>query len=190
VRNKIFFGGISSLVIAGAVFISSPAMAVSPLFEIGYYTGGDNLVRASFSNGESESIDAGNGLDISAGFLVSVTDQIDGQFSIGYRFDSITASNATLDWKRIPVEFKLFYNVDKLRVGGGITEHLSPELSGTGDASGSAKFDDALGFVLEGDYFFSDKSYLGFKYTSIDYEIGSVSINGDSAGFVFGYVFR
>ena len=188
--SKIVFGAVASLLASGAMFSSTSAMALTPFGEMGIYVGGDNLVTAEYTNGDTSSIDAGGELDLSAGIIFPISGALEGQFSVGYRFDTIHASNADINWRRYPVEMKAFYKTEKFRFGGGVTEHFNPELSGTGVAAGSVHFDNALGMVIEVDYSVTDKAYLGLKYTNIDYEVGSVAFNGDSAGLIFGYVFH
>ena len=82
----------------------------------------------------------------------------------------------------------MFYRFPQFRVGGGLTYHLSPKLSGSGVVSGSAKFDDSAGFVLQADYLLQ-KITVGLRYTSLDYKVGGASVKSNGAGITFGISF-
>ncbi len=169
--------------------VPSLAQAVTPVIEAGLYAGGDELVDVQFVNAPSQSIDAGGLIDLSAGLLLPVSDSVDAQLTLGYRFDTIDGSNGSIDWSRFPLEAKLFFNAQRSRFGLGVTYHLSPELEGSGIVSGRQAFEDAAGVVAEWDYTGWERGYLGLKFTAIDYEVGTLSVNGNSLGLVLGYRF-
>ena len=63
----------------------------------------------------------------------------------------------------------MFYRFPKLRLGGGVTYHLNPDLSGSGVISGlDVSFNNALGTLLQADYRITDKMNLGARYTTLD----------------------
>ncbi len=178
-----------SAILLCTALASSFAQAVTPVVEVGLYAGGDELVDVQFVNGPSQSIDAGGLIDLSAGLLLPVSDSVDMQLSLGYRFDSIDASNGRIDWSRFPLEAKVFFNAQRSRVGLGVTFHLNPVLEGRGAASGRLAYDDAAGVVLEWDYTGWEHAYLGLKYTAIEYAVATQRVNGNSLGLVLGYRF-
>ncbi len=70
------------------------------------------------------------------------------------------------------------YRLPNVRLGGGLTYHLGPTLSGSGAASGlNAKYDDALGFVLQADYVLRNRFNFGLRYTSVNYKANSIQTN-------------
>jgi hypothetical protein len=78
----------------------------------------------------------------------------------------------------------------QFRVGGGLTYHVSPKLSGSGVAGGvNVKVDDALGVVLQGDWLITQRVSLGLRYTNLSYKANGVSANSDGVGITFGFRF-
>jgi len=169
--------------------------------QMGLDFGGDTLAKAKFKGGGTDTIKAGEGLWLTGG-IVGIVENFETQFTIGYKFDSSTASNGSMDFSRIPVELLWFYNKRNdegyfsgtWRFGGGITYHINPELKGDGAAKKiDAEFDNALGFILEAGVIFQTqdaiKPFLGLRYTFIDYEIGKNSADGNCLGFLAGIKF-
>lgn len=162
--------------------------------EIGLHLGGDKLATATFVGGDTESIRAGELLSISGGVVTDVNEQVEARISVGYKIDFISAENGDLDFTRIPLELLFFKKNEKWSVGGGITYHLGPELSGSGFAAGNVEFDDALGFVLEADHMLRTGAYIGIKLTLIEYEVNdpffvSETFDANSVGIVLGLKF-
>jgi len=169
--------------------LSTQAKAVDFLLEFGIHGGGDEIANVTFVSGNTKSIDGGGLLAFSVGLVFDHGDYTS-RFKYGLKTDSIDAVNGSLDWDRYVGEAMLMYKIDSdLQVGAGISYHTGVELSGTGVVAGSAKFDDAVGLVIEADYFWDDKSYLGLSFTSIDYEINGVNFNGSSVGLLIGGIF-
>ena len=169
----------------------SNANAIDFLIEAGLHTGGDKLINVPFTSGESESIYAGDLLSVSVG-AVADHGSFEMRYKYGYKFDSITALNGSVDWERNTIDVLAMYKYNtNWRLGGGLTYHLNPEVSGTGVVSGSVKYDDSLGFMAEADYFWGNgnSGYFGLVFTAIDYDIGSVSISGNSIGINVGGIF-
>ncbi len=179
------------LMVIAAVPVASLAADVRPVVRIGFDFGGDKLAGATFTNGSTDTIKAGELIYLGAGLSV-ITDSkdIEVEATLSYKNDSINASNGKIDWTRFPLDALVFYRMPKFRMGGGLTYHLSPKLSGSGVASNiNGNFDDSLGFLLEGDYLVTQKVNVGLRYTNIKYKIGGASIDGSSIGITAGYRF-
>jgi hypothetical protein len=179
------------LMVAAAVPVASLAADVRPVVRIGFDFGGDKLAGATFTNGSSDTIKAGELLYLGGGLSV-ITDSkdIEVEVTLSYKNDSINASNGKIDWTRYPLDALVFYRMTKFRVGGGLTYHIGPKLSGSGVASNvNGNFDDSLGFLLEGDYLVTQKVNVGLRYTNIKYKTGGASIDGSSVGITAGYRF-
>jgi hypothetical protein len=156
--------------------MASHAIEVKPVFRAGIEFGGDNLVKVNASGSGSKSIDANQGLSLGGGAAI-ITDSkdIEGEVTLSYKFSGITASNGDIDWSVLPLDALVFYRLPKFRLGGGLTYHLSPTLKGGGVASTlNAKYKDALGFVLQADYRFTDRLALGLRYTNVTYKKSSI----------------
>ncbi|HEB58229.1 MAG TPA: hypothetical protein ENJ01_03315 [Gammaproteobacteria bacterium] len=180
-----------NVALAADQFSSSQGDALRPIIELGLYVGGDDLATVQFVGGTSETIETGGLVDFNVGFVKTTAPNQEIQFTIGYRFDGITAVNGTVDWSRTVLEGKYFFLDGRSRLGVGLTYHLSPdlEIDIAGFLPTVVSFDDALGFVGEWDYMFNNQGYFGLKYTIIDYETGGVSADGNSLGFLIGYIF-
>lgn len=163
------------------------AADIKPVLRLGIDFGGDTLVTARFSDGSTRSIRANEGIYVGGGasFLSDARD-LELELTINYKFKTIHGSNGDIDWTSLPIDALAFHRWSKVRLGGGLTYHLSPSVEGTGVAAGlKADFDDALGFVLQGDYLLAEKAALGLRYTKINYKgPGLRDINGDGIGAV------
>ena len=180
-----------ALVVSAPVAGPSYAADVRPVVILGFDFGGDNLATAQFTNGSSESIHAGELIYFGGGASVlNDSKDIEVQVTLSYKNDSINASNGSIDWTRYPLDGLVFYRFPKVRVGGGLTYHLHPKLSGSGvPGNVNGNFDDSLGYVLEADYLVSQRLTVGGRYTSIKYKIGGTSIDGSTIGVTTGFRF-
>lgn len=165
---------------------ASPVSALDSSFhyKVGYDTGGDTLVTVTFVGGDTENIKANRGLFFGGGIsLVNDTNDIETEISLSYKFDDITGSNGDITWSRLPIDGLVFYRLPSVRLGGGITYHLNPDLDGSGVAGGlNVEFKNALGFIAQADWRISDKLNLGLRYTFLDYETENTGVKVDSNG--------
>jgi len=140
------------------------------LGQIGLHGGGDDVVTALFTDGSSEEIKAGEFLAIDLGIAWDMG-IMEGRITGGWKYDTITAENGDLDFSRYTAQGLLLFAAGDWRFGGGVAYHFAIELDGSGVASGAdAEYDDALGYVAEIDYYFSEKVYVGVQYLDIEYD--------------------
>jgi hypothetical protein len=114
-------------------------------FNFGFALGGDNILTAQLSNGDTEELKAGQGGFASAGVMVTplwlgkvVGIGVGGD--IGVKYDSVEASNAGVSFTRYPAVGTAHL---LLRTGedwyvlaaGGVEKDLDISVSGSGDAS-------------------------------------------------------
>jgi Outer membrane protein beta-barrel domain len=170
------------------------AADVRPFVKAGYDLGGDKVAEVVFTDGDSESIKANEGFYFGGGASIVTdagTQEI--ELSISYKVGSVNGSNGDVEFRRFPLEALWFYRFAKVRLGGGLTYHLNPELDGSGVVGGGldVKFDDALGLVLQGDYRFGEKLTIGLRYTNLEYKVSGASAKAkaDGLGVTFGYRF-
>jgi hypothetical protein len=195
-KRKLFMAtkSIVAIALAGAILAAAPARAqeVKPMFKVGVDTGGDKLVTVLFTDGSTQSINANEGFFLGGGVsIVNLAKDIETEISISYKSGTIKASNGEINWTRYPIDALVFYRFPKVRLGGGLTYHLGPKLSGSGFASpinGSPK--DAAGFMLQADYRLAEKMAVGLRYTSLEYKFtGAASAKSDGIGVVFSMSF-
>ena len=101
-----------------------------------------------------------------------------------------------MTWSAWPLEAIEFYNMEKVRFGGGLVYQLNPKAEGSGFASNlNLELDNALGFVLQFEYRFTpavqEGMSIGLRYTNISYSsVNLISeVNGRSIGGVFTIAF-
>ena len=187
---------IQIIVIMIFITLSSKAFAIGLLVEGGLHLGGDTLIEVSNSNSLSEKVKAGQMLSMAVGVHTTLTDTLQGRLSIGYKIDAIIASNANINFTRVPVELLVMSYRGTWMAGAGLIYHLSPTLKTNSPSlglTGSVEMDDAFGIVLAYDYntygYFTGDWYIGGRATIINYKAPTGSVSGNSLGVVFGYLF-
>ncbi|HUL91098.1 MAG TPA: hypothetical protein VLV56_02020 [Burkholderiales bacterium] len=174
--------------------IAAPAVSLAADLGLalvaGYDTGGDKIVTVTFTNGETDSLRANEGLYLGAGISVINDDKnIEFLGTVSYKFASIHANNGDVDWTRVPLDAIVFYRWPNFRAGAGLTYVMSPKLTGAGAASGlNVKVDDALGFLVQADYLVG-KVNIGLRGTFVDYKAGGNTAKGSGVGVTVGVTF-
>lgn len=136
---------------------------------------------------------AGEGFLIGGGILIplGVSDNAEAQLGIGWKEDKISADNGKVAFHRIPLDALVFFKAANFRLGGGVTYHLNPEMSGHGYVGAAdASFKDAFGFLVEADVVF-EMFFMGIRGVFVDYENLPVTIevDGNSVEVLFGVRF-
>lgn len=178
--------------------LTSPAVLASDDYEpgsshftldTGLLSGGDKIAERQYVLGGTDSIYAGQGLFVDAGFLhdfagsdwaFKATAGIQSGFTAGFGSD--------ISFTRYPIELVALYDYGKQRFGGGLTYHADPKFNGNGHVP-DIVFKDAVGAVLEYQY-----RFIGLRYTYVRYKVegactGRCSFNGSNLGFFFNFVF-
>ena len=157
---------------------------------LGVNSGGDTLVSGNYTNGDSFSIKAGNGVMASFGMTYALNPSVDLQATIGFESDATNASNGSIKFERMPIEALAFYNfTDTYRLGGGFRSATGAKLTSSGVASGlNADLNASVGVVLEGQYMLGSKNSaskfhpaLYLRYVSEKYTTPSVNQNIDGS---------
>jgi hypothetical protein len=191
--KHVLLAGIMSLATTTASAAGSPW-----LFGINYDAGGDDIATVVFTDGSSSTLSANEGLHFYVGknFANGVDSPWHTHASIGYKTGSVNATNGDLSWSSWPLEVMEFYNMEKVRFGGGLVYQLNPKAEGSGFASGlNLELDNALGFVLQFEYRLTPAAQngmaLGLRYTNISYSSINLTseVNGSTIGGVFTITF-
>ena len=168
----------------------APAQAVEGFLQVGVDLGGDEMLQVYYDDGRGDEINAGELLQISGGIIFPTfdnTNEWETQLSFGWKTDSVSADNGSATFDRFPLEALQFIRVGDVRLGGGITVHLNPEMNGDGVLSDlQVEFADAWGGVVELDYFPRDIVMIGVRATMIDYEAQGDVVDGSSIGVIVG----
>ncbi len=165
---------------------------------LGVAFGGDNIVTAQLSDGSTRTLSAGSGANFGVGAMVTplwlgdlLGLGVGGEISLKY--NSLTASNASIGFTRYPAIATLnaFVRTGQkwfLLAAGGIDKDLGISLSGDGDASAiSGSASSHLGGVGRlGMYFRTSDGVattFGVGYTRLRYEGPGGSADASSFGF-------
>lgn len=153
----------------------------------GFSLGGDTLVTVTFNNDEEEEITAGGLIYIAGGVGIDIpASNWSLQLLAGYHFDESTADNGELTFDRNTLDAQVFYRFGQgnHRIGAGLVQHSSPELSGHMDGLPdlNATFDDAQGYAVEYNWL-PAKIDFPFKESRIGFSLRAVSIDYETKTF-------
>jgi len=175
-----------------AVFVSwtSPVLAdFDFLAELGIHNGGDDLITATFTDGSSSTIKAGEFLAINLGVAWDMG-IMEGRITGGWMYDGISAVDGSIDFTRFTHQGVLLFKAGEWRFGGGYAYHFNVEVDGSGAASvANSEFDDALGWTAQANYYFTENAYVGLVYTDIEYDrlatLGNSTKTFDASSIAF-----
>jgi hypothetical protein len=137
------------------------------LIESGIEYGGDEFLKVYFTNGEDQTMRAGQGGFITFGSQLQFSNvkQLMLRASIGIKYNTTAADNANIRLTRYPINLTPFWNINNdFRLGIGVTTHLSPKLKGDGFIPDVA-YTSSVGPRFE----FGYKSFA-LTYTALSYE--------------------
>ncbi len=194
--------GLLKLVFVLAAMVSMNAklgaQELDVIVGLGYDFGGEKLGTVIFEDGKKEDIKSHEGLLIYAGVDYGIMEDLIVRGTLGYKFDSVTASNGEAEFKRIPIEVLFAKLIGPHRLGGGLAYHTSVEYSCKIDnvCDFTNSYKDALGYVVQYEYQVSPPEeklgmLLGVRYTSVDYKPTSFgsSFGGSGIGINFSVLF-
>lgn len=192
-KKAILAAAIGLFGVAGAQ-AADDASPLRFLVGAGLTFGGDTLATVQFTNGTSEDIKGGGLFVLYGGVEYRIGTAVSLQATVGYHVDDTSAaSNGSVRFSRVPVDLLAFYHVnEQVRLGGGVQLVNGPELKGSGVASNvNIKFDNATGYVLEGEYLFNPKMGAKLRYVSEKFkpEGGGPKADGNHLGLMFNYYF-
>lgn len=183
--------------------LSIIADTIKPVIQFGYDFGGTTLATVYNTYNGTTRIRAGSGARFEAGASISSPiNPLELQFLVGYKLTEETADNGYVTWDSTPFTALAMFKDRRWKIGGGITYHLNPHLSGsfTGyDNRGiyfndavNDRYENALGGVAGVDYRATNNLSIGIRGTYIEYKLKtdpSVIADGKSIGFNLSYAF-
>lgn len=149
---------------------SSRRVNLNLLVDGGIEYGGDEILQVFFTNGEDQTMRAGQGGYIGFGGQLEFSSikQLMLRTTIGIKYNTTAADNANIRLTRYPLTLTPFWKInDDIRLGIGITTHLSPRLKGDGFIS-DISYDSTIGTRFEFGY-----KWVALTYTAISYEDGA-----------------
>ncbi len=178
----------------GAVLPQAPRPGTGFHLALGFAGGGDNLVTAQFSNGDSGTLTAGGGVYLAIGATVTPlwignTVGLGLGGDIGWKYDSLSASNGSVDISRFPLDLwvqTLIALSDSwyLHVLAGPHKESGVNLSGSGVVTGGADFDSPWGWMAQGGFYTTTSWHLAFafgvRYTGVHYTSAGQTIDASN----------
>ncbi|HMO33112.1 MAG TPA: hypothetical protein PKE63_01160 [Lacibacter sp.] len=140
------------------------------LIEGGVEYGGDEVLQVFFTNGEDQTMRAGQGGLIAVGGELQFkrVKQLMFRAAIGIKYNTTAAENANIRLTRFPVHLTPFWKInDAFRLGVGITTHLNPVLKGDGF------FPDINFSSTAGPRFELGYKWIALTYTTLTYQAKS-----------------
>ena len=122
--------------------------------QVAYGIGGEKLVAGNYSNGDSWSIRAGQGLELSVGAELPIQPDWSARLTMGWQQDTTNAKNGSVKFTRYPIELLGIYKLnEQWRLGAGLHKSNSPKLTSSGAASfGNYEFEASGGLTLMAQY--------------------------------------
>ena len=180
----------------GAVLPQAPRPGTGFHLAMGFAGGGDNLVTAQFTNGDSSTLSAGGGVYLAIGATVTplwignrVGLGLGGD--IGWKYDSINASNASVAMSRYPLDLwaqTLIALSDTwyAHLLAGPHKESGVNLSGSGVVSGGADFDSPWGWMAQGGLYATSSWHMAFgfglRYTGVHYTFAGHTLDASNFG--------
>ena len=144
--------------------------------------GGDRVVETFFTNGESQTMRAGQGGTFAVGgeLRPHAAAPLALRATAGIKFVTTAATNADIMLTRIPIEVVGSYSFARgWRAGAGYVRHSRIRFDGDGLGPNVA-FDDAQGFTVEAGWRWAALTFTQLEYTDEfgnDYNAGSVGVS-------------
>src|SRR6476620_5567512 len=129
--------------------------------------GGDNVAEVYFTNGEKQSVKAGQGGSIAIGgeFQIPNVERLLFHATVGYKYVTTKADNVHIRLTRVPVLLTAnWMATTKLRLGAGVATHQAIRFKTDGIGQ-DISFDGATGPTFEVAY-----SGIGLTYTAMTYK--------------------
>jgi hypothetical protein len=129
--------------------------------------GGDRVAEVYFTNGEKQSVRAGQGgtIAIGAEFQVPGVERLLFDATVGYKYVTTQADNVHIRMTRVPVQLMAnWMATKKLRLGAGVVTHQAIRFKADGIGE-NMKFEAATGPTFEVAY-----AGVGLSYTPMTYK--------------------
>ena len=145
--------------------------------------GGDEIAKVLFTNGEDQSVNAGQGGTISVGTQIEFpnVEKFLLRASIGYKYLTTQADNVHIRLTRVPVQFTAnFMATEKLRFSAGLVTHAGIKFN-SGGLGGNMTYKSNVGPVFEIAYY-----GVGISFTALQYkDQNNKSYSANAFGITF-----
>jgi hypothetical protein len=182
------------VLLAGSAVAQTPSYTpidIRPYFAVGLTGGGDEIATFNFTDGSSQTVNAGELVEFRAGLHWRVSELFSLRGSLGYHVASSNARNGSFRFERFPVELTgLFQASQRLRVGLGVRKATGARARSSGAASGlDADFTASTGALGELEYFYTPSYSLYGRFVAENYTSQGVRYNGNHVGVGVNFYF-
>jgi hypothetical protein len=143
--------------------------------------GGARLIELQFTNGDTQTLTAGQGGTIAAGlqYRPAALPKLSIAGTVGYKFVTNASENADIGISRVPVEVIGRWSLDPdWWVGAGVVQHNSVNIEGDGFIP-DAEMESSTGATLELGWRWIALSYTALEYTGPNgdtFDAGSIGV--------------
>lgn len=165
--NLVFLLSLLMLTINGYSQESDKPLKAKFLIDVGAEYGGEEILKVVFTNGDEQSMRAGQGgyLAVGGQFQFSNFRILLLRASIGIKYTTTAADDANIRLTRIPINIMPYWMInDDFRLGVGVTTHQNIKFKGDGFIS-DIDFTSSLGPRFEFGY-----KWVALTYTIINYK--------------------
>lgn len=186
---------LAGLAILGALAMSQAALAgdgmskakFGAVLELDAEYGGDDVVRLDFTNGDHQTIKAGQGVSVAVGAHWRPAEDSPWGLrgTVGYKYVTTAANNADIKITRPVLELVGTYRfAGSMWIGLGATQHLSPKFDGDSFVR-NIDFGTSTGVTAELGW-----KWLALTYTNLTYSAkGYEDVDASSVGVRFAWEF-
>jgi hypothetical protein len=145
--------------------------------------GGDEVAKVYFTNGNTQSVKAGQGVSLAVGGQLQFpkVKQLFLRATVGYKYVTTMANNANIRLTRVPINLTANWMVvNKLRLSAGLVNHQNIQFKADGLGQ-DAKLTGSTGPIFEVAF-----HGLGLRYTAMTYkDQTNLSYSANSIGVSF-----
>lgn len=155
------------------------------LLEGGVEYGGDEILKVFFTNGNDQTMKAGQGGIIAIGgqFEFAKVRNLMLRTTLGIKYNTTAADNANIRFTRLPITVIPYLKIkNDYRLGIGITTHQRVKFKGDGFFPDET-FKSTTGARFEFGY-----KWVALTYTSINYKLNNETISAGSLGVSATYI--
>lgn len=159
--------GISVLNYSFAQKVEKKQQPVRLLLGAAFEFGGDDVAEIYFTNGETQSVKAGQGVSVAVGgqFQFPKVDRLLLRATVGYKYVTTQADNAHIRLTRVPLLFTAnWMATEKIRLAAGLATHQAIHFKAD-NIGEDINFKGATGPVFEIAY-----AGFGLTYTAMNYK--------------------
>jgi hypothetical protein len=192
------FIALAALAVVSSIGYAQEAATVAPRQGLHWILGadagggGDALATINYTDGTSQTISSGSGIQLKGGFTYTLNPSVTLLGTLGFEFVTTNASNGNVTFSRWPVEGLALWTLsEKVRLGGGLRIATNAQLTSSGAASnlGVTSFQGQLGVVLQGEYLFTPNNAITLRFINEKYDVNGFSVNADHAQVGYNHYF-